>query len=159
MMDPIQRTVAIPPRKIIMQRAARRKVFWNVAPLAPSAEDIHHAIHDRPHVRPPLAAAAFGGRDKRLDKCPFVIGQVARISQVIAVVLRPVLVRPHWRPPRIKNQEGVHRIQVIPRNQEVSGRTLTPFEISTEPSGIFSLRTFNKKKLDLRRVSPPCWST
>jgi hypothetical protein len=43
---------------------------------------------------------------------------------VIAVVLRPVLVRPHWRPPRIKNQEGVHRIQVIRRNQEVSGRTL-----------------------------------
>ena len=98
MMDPIQRTVAIPPRKIIMQRAARRKVFWNIAPLAPSAEDIHHAIHDRPHVRPPLAAAAFGWRDKRLDICPFVIGQVARISQVIAVVLRPVLVRPRWRP-------------------------------------------------------------
>jgi hypothetical protein len=104
MMDPIQRTVAIPPRKIIMQRAARRKVFWNIAPLAPSAEDIHHAIHDRPHVRPPLAAAAFGGRDQRLDIRPFVIGQVARISQVIAAVLRPVLVRPHWRPPesRIK---------------------------------------------------------
>src|SRR5271156_7017859 len=56
MMDPIQRTVAIPPRKIIMQRAARRKVFWNIAPLAPGAEDIHHAIHDRPHVRPPLPA-------------------------------------------------------------------------------------------------------
>src|SRR5271166_6347741 len=28
-------------------------------------------------------------------------------------------------PPRIKNQEGVHRIQVIRRNQEVSGRTLS----------------------------------
>jgi hypothetical protein len=83
-MDPIQRTVAIPPRKIIMQRAARRKVFWNIAPLAPSAEDIHHAIHDRPHVRPARAAAAFGGRDQRLDIRPFVIGQVARISQVIA---------------------------------------------------------------------------
>src|SRR5271166_6169184 len=27
-------------------------------------------------------------------------------------------------PPRIKNQEGVHRIQVIRKNQEVSGRTL-----------------------------------
>jgi hypothetical protein len=48
---------------------------------------IHHAIHDRPHV-PPLAAAPFSGRDQRLDIPPF-----ARISQVIAVVLRPVLVR------------------------------------------------------------------
>jgi hypothetical protein len=41
---------------------------------------------------------------------------------VIAVVPRPVLVRPHWKPP--SNQEGVHRIQVIRRNQEVFGRTL-----------------------------------
>jgi hypothetical protein len=49
----------------------------------------------RPHVRPPLAAAASSPRDQRLDIRPFVIGQVARISQVIAIVLRPVLVRPH----------------------------------------------------------------
>src|SRR5271168_2514827 len=63
-----------------------------------SAQDIHHAIHDRPHVRPPLAAAAFGGRDQRLDIRPFVIGQVARISQLIAVVLRSVLVCPQRRP-------------------------------------------------------------
>ena len=95
MMDPIQRTVAIPPRKIIMQRAARRKVLWNIAPLAAGAQDIHHAVHHRPHVSPTLAAATSGGRDQRLDMSPFVIGQVARISQVIAVVLRPVLVRPH----------------------------------------------------------------
>src|SRR5271156_2039966 len=81
-----------------MQRAARRKVFWNIPPLAAGAQDIHHAIHDRPHVRPPLAAAAFGGRDQRLDIRPFVIGQVARISQSIAVVLRPVLVCPQRRP-------------------------------------------------------------
>jgi hypothetical protein len=97
-MDPIQRAVAIPPRKIVMQRAARRKVLWNVAPLAAGAQDVHHAVHNGPHVRPPLTAAAFGGRDQRLDIRPFVIRQVARISQVIAVVLRPVLVRPHRRP-------------------------------------------------------------
>jgi hypothetical protein len=34
MMDPIQRAVAKPPHKIVMQRAARRKVFWDVPPLA-----------------------------------------------------------------------------------------------------------------------------
>src|SRR5271155_472448 len=98
MMNPIQRAVANPPRKIVMQRAARRKVFWNIPPLAAGAQDIHHAIHDRQHVRPPLAAAAFGGRDQRLDIHPFVIGQVARISQLIAVVLRSVLVCPQRRP-------------------------------------------------------------
>jgi hypothetical protein len=71
--------------------------------LAAGAQDIHHAIHDSPHVRPALAAAASSGRDQRLDIGPFVISQVARISQVIAVIFRPVLVRPHWGPlPRIK---------------------------------------------------------
>src|SRR5262249_43313377 len=95
MMDPIQRAVAMPPRKIVMQRAARRKVFWDVPPLAAGA---HHAVHDGPHVDPPLTAAASRGRDQRLDMRPFVIRQVARISQVIAVVPRPVLVRPQWKP-------------------------------------------------------------
>src|ERR1700760_1453019 len=98
MMDPIQRAIAMPPRKIVMQRAARRKVFWDVPPLAAGAQYIHHAVHDRPHVDPPLTAAASRGRDQRLDICPFVISQVARISQVIAVVLRPVLIRPQWKP-------------------------------------------------------------
>jgi hypothetical protein len=47
---------------------------------------------------PPRLAGGIG-----LDICPFVISQVARISQVIAVVLHPVLVRPQWKPlPRIK---------------------------------------------------------
>jgi len=97
-MDPIQRAVANPPRKIVMQRAARRKVFRNIPPLAAGAQDVHHAVHDGPHVRPPLTAAAFSGRDQRLDMGPFVVSQVARISQVIAVVLRPVPVRPQWKP-------------------------------------------------------------
>ena len=50
MMDPIQRAVAMPPRKIVMQRAARRKVFWDVPPLAAGAQNVHHAVHDRPNV-------------------------------------------------------------------------------------------------------------
>src|SRR4051812_5104746 len=98
MMDPIQRAVANPPRKIVMQCAARRKVFWNIAPLAAGAQDVHHAVHDGPHFGPPLTAPTSGGRNQRLDTCPFVISQVARISQVIAVVLRPVLVRPQCKP-------------------------------------------------------------
>jgi hypothetical protein len=36
-------------------------------------------------------------------------------------------------PPRIKNQEGVHRIKVIRKNQEVSGRTLRKIEFSGSP--------------------------
>jgi|SoimicMinimDraft_4_1059732.scaffolds.fasta_scaffold14566_2 hypothetical protein len=97
MMDAIQRAVAIPPRKVVMQRAAGRKVFWNIAPLAAGAQDVHDAVHDRAHVGSPLAAAAFSGRNQRLDMRPFLIRQVTRISQVIAVVLRSVLVRPQRR--------------------------------------------------------------
>src|SRR5712664_3131620 len=108
MMDAIKRAVAMPPRKIVMQRAARRKVFWNIAPLAAGAQDIHDAVHDRAHVRSPLAAAAFSGRNQRLDMRPFRIRQIARISQVIAVVLRSVLVRPHGGPS--SNQRRPHRI-------------------------------------------------
>src|SRR5467141_2994323 len=108
MMDAIKRAVAMPPRKIVMQRAARRKVFWNIAPLAAGAQDIHDAVHDRAHVRSPLAAAAFSGRNQRLDMRPFRIRQIARISQVIAVVLRSVLVRPHGAPS--SNQRRPHRI-------------------------------------------------
>src|SRR6201998_1002815 len=102
-MEPTQDAVQIPQSKIVMQRAARWKVFWDVPPLAAGAQDVHHPVHDGPHVDPPLTAAASRGRDQRLDICPFVISQVARISQVIAVVPRPVLVRPQWKPlPRIK---------------------------------------------------------
>jgi transposase len=50
---------AMPPRKIVMQRAARRKVLWDVPPLAAGAQDVHHAVHDGPHVDPPLTAATF----------------------------------------------------------------------------------------------------
>src|SRR5580704_12593414 len=123
MMDPIQRAVAKPPRKIVMQRAARRKVFWDVPPLAAGAQYVHHAVHDGPHIDPPLTAAASRGRDQRLDICPFVISQVARISQVIAVVLRPVLVRPQCNP--LLESRWAYRIQVIQKNQELFGRTLS----------------------------------
>jgi hypothetical protein len=69
-----------------------------------------------------LPPPRLAGGTKPLDVRPFVIGQVARISQVIAAILRPVLVRPQCKP--LPNQDGHHRIQVTQRNQEVLGRTL-----------------------------------
>ena len=123
-MNAVQRAIAIPPRKIIMQRAARRKVIWNVAPLAAGAQDVHDTIHDCAHIRPSLAAAAFSGRYQRLDMRPFLIRQVARISQMVAVVLGSVFVRPHRRPP-LRIKAAFIESQVIQLNQEVSGRTLS----------------------------------
>jgi hypothetical protein len=131
MMDPIQRAVANPPRKIIMQRAARRKVLWNIPPLAAGAQDVHHAVHDRPHVGPPLAAAAFGGRDQRLDTRPFVhrSGRSDILSDrgCTSPGSCPSTTEP---PPRIKM--GSIKSQVILKNQEAAGRTLRTPRTLTE---------------------------
>src|SRR5437588_9725123 len=80
-----------------MDCAARRKILRKVAPLAASAQDIHNSIHDLAHVCSPLAAAALRWWNERFDTRPLVIRQVARVSQVIAIVFRSVLLRPHRR--------------------------------------------------------------
>src|SRR5207249_4945407 len=93
----IQHAVALPPNEVVMDCAARRKILRKVAPLAASAQDIHNSIHDLAHVCSPLAAAALRWWNERFDKRPLVIRQVARVSQVIAIVFRSVLLRPHRR--------------------------------------------------------------
>ncbi len=97
MMNMIQHAVALPPNKVVMDCAARRKILRKVAPLAASAQDIHHPIHDRAHVCSPLAAAALRRWNERFNKRPLVIRQVAWVSQVIAIIFRSVLFRPHRR--------------------------------------------------------------
>src|ERR1700751_3226323 len=64
MMDPIQRAVAKPPRKIVMQRAARRKVFWDVPPLAAGAQYVTPFMTARISTRrlpPPRLAGGING--------------------------------------------------------------------------------------------------
>ena len=47
-----------------------------------------------------LAAAAFAGRDQRFDKHPFLVGQIAWITQLAAVVAAAIFCRPHRRSPQ-----------------------------------------------------------
>src|SRR5271169_6038958 len=102
-MNAIQHAVALPPNEVVVDCAARRKILRKVAPLAAGAQDIHDPVHDRTHVCAPLAATWFRGRNEGFNMPPLVIRQVARISQVITIVLRSVLMRPHRRsPPRIE---------------------------------------------------------
>ena len=98
-MNAIQRAIAVPPDEVVVDRAAWRKIFRKVAPLAAGAQDIHDPIHHRAQICSPLAAAAPRWRNERLDKRPLLIRQVARVSQVITIVFRSVLIRPHRRPP------------------------------------------------------------
>src|SRR5215813_5761185 len=91
----IQHTIAVPPDEVMVDSAVRRKVLRKVAPLATGAQNIHHRVHDRPHVGPSLATAGLGRRNQWCNTRPLVIREVARVSQVIAIVFQPVLKRPH----------------------------------------------------------------
>src|SRR5882672_5855375 len=97
MVSAIQHTIAVPPDEVVVDRAVRRKVLRKVAPLATGTEDIHHPVHDRTHVGPPLATAGLGRRNQWCNIRPLVIREVARVPQVITIVFRSVLKRPHRR--------------------------------------------------------------
>src|SRR5579871_4468242 len=98
-MNAIQGAIAMPPDEVVVHRAARREILRKGTPLAARAQDIHHPVHHRAHVGSPLAATWLRRRNERFDKRPLLIRQVARVPQVIAVVFRSVLIRPHRRPP------------------------------------------------------------
>jgi hypothetical protein len=121
-MDAIQRPIVVPQGEVAMHRAAGRKVLRKSAPLAAGAQDIHQAIDHVPHGDRALAAAPLRRRDQRFHKRPFLVGQVARIAKMAAVIAMAVLVRPHRRHP-------AHRVtaiesQPIPMIQDVFGQTL-----------------------------------
>ena len=85
MMDAIERAVPGPQAEVIMHGASGGQVFGKTAPLAASAENVHHAVDHLAHAA--LAAATLARRNQRLDMRPsFLIGQVARIAQRLTVV-------------------------------------------------------------------------
>ena len=102
-MNAIEHAVAVPPNEVVVDRAARRKILRKVAPLAAGAQDVHHSVHHRAHVLLALAAARLRRRNERFDKRPLVIRQVARVAQMITIVFRAVLVRPHRRWPPLES--------------------------------------------------------
>ena len=142
MMNTIEHAVALPPNEVVVDRAARWKILRKVTPLAAGTEDIHHPVHGRAHVGSPLTAAWLGWRNERFDKRPLVIRQVAWVSQVITIVFRAVLMRPHRGPP--SNQAASLESQTIQGIQQVLGRTLSddapaPDASVLVPSWSFSL--------------------
>src|SRR4249920_3028102 len=71
-------------------------------PLTTGGENIHEAIHNLAHDHCAFVAAAPAWRDQRFDQLPFVVGEVAGIAQMAAVIPRAIFVRPHRRPLRIR---------------------------------------------------------
>jgi len=96
-MNAIQYAVALPPDEVVVDRATRWKILRKIAPLATGAQDVHHAVHHRTHVGAALAPAGLRRWNERLDICPLVVRQIARVPKVITIVFRSVLMRPHRR--------------------------------------------------------------
>ena len=99
MMNAIERPVIAPAIEVVVHRALWRQILWQRVPLAACAQDIHDAVDDFADVHRPLVAAALGGRDLRFDLRPFLVGQVALVAQMAAVVAAAILGRPHAAPP------------------------------------------------------------
>ena len=94
-MDALQRSVPTPEIEIVEQRAARRKVFRDRSPLTTRAQNVHQPIDHVAHDNRPLAAAPLARRNEPLDKRPFLVGQIARVTQLVAVVAGAIFGRPH----------------------------------------------------------------
>src|SRR5450432_3681225 len=93
--DSSQRAVICPQIEIVVDRASRRQVFRDRAPLTAGRENVHETVHHLPHDHRALASASLARPDQWFDQSPFVVGQIARISQLAAVVTGAVLARPH----------------------------------------------------------------
>jgi hypothetical protein len=85
-MDALQRPVVVPTVEIIMDRAARRKVLWDVAPSAPCAKDVHDTIDNFPRIHRPFVAASFGWGYQRRGQRPFFVHQVMGIAHALAIM-------------------------------------------------------------------------
>src|SRR6266404_1250743 len=96
--DSLQCAVIGPQIEVIVDRAFRWQVLRDRAPLTAGRENVHEAVHHLPHDHRPLATAGLARRDQRFDQSPFLVGQIARISQIAAVVTGAVLARPHQWP-------------------------------------------------------------
>jgi hypothetical protein len=87
-----------------MHGASGGQVLGKRAPLATGAQDIHHAVRHLAHLDAPFAAARLCRRDQRFDMRPFLVGQIARIAQFVAVVAGTVFGSPHPAPHKINRR-------------------------------------------------------
>jgi hypothetical protein len=98
-MPAAERAVVIPTAKVVVQLAAWQQILANCSPLTPSAEDVHQTIDDLPHVDRAFVASSLSRRDQRSSKRPFVVGQIARLAKLAAVIAAAVVNGPHCRSP------------------------------------------------------------
>ena len=97
-MDAIQRAIPVPQAEVIVHGPSGRQLLGQRAPLAAGAEQVHHAVNHLADIDALFAAAGLAPRDQRLDMRPLLIGQIARIAQLVAVLTRPFFISPRGAP-------------------------------------------------------------
>jgi hypothetical protein len=97
--DALQCAVIGPQIEIVVDRAFRRQVCRDCAPLTAGRQNVHKAGHHLAHDHRPFASARLAGRDQRYNQLPFLVGHIARIAQLAAVIARAIHARPHRCPP------------------------------------------------------------
>ena len=87
--------VPVPQAEVILHGASGRQLLGQRGPMAAGAEQVHHAVNHLADIDVPFATAGLARRDQRLDMRPLLIGQIARIAQLVTVVTGAVFISPH----------------------------------------------------------------
>src|SRR6202048_1937674 len=75
--DSLQCAVICPKIEIVVDRAFRRRVFRDRAPLTAGRENVHETVHYLPHDHRALATASLARRAPRFDQSPLRVGTFA----------------------------------------------------------------------------------
>jgi hypothetical protein len=78
--DPPPRSVVLPALEIPVQRASRRQILGDAAPLTTSTEHVHDAVEDLPRIDLATPAATLGRWDHALDERPLLVGRVTGVT-------------------------------------------------------------------------------
>ena len=92
MMYEIERAIPTPAGRNNRTTSSAAAGLWDGPPLTTGGENIHEAIHNLAHGGAVRGRAAPAWRDQRFDQLPFVVGEVAGIAQMAAVIPRAILV-------------------------------------------------------------------
>ena len=108
-MNPIEHAVARPFPEVLIDRRMRRKVFWQLSPLATRAIYIADRVEHLARVCLALAPTRAGQRDHRLDNSPLFVAHITRVTSTSRLVFLALFVAPHGSPAFLESA-AIHRI-------------------------------------------------
>jgi hypothetical protein len=107
--NPIEHAVARPFPEVLIDRRVRRKIFWQLPPLATRAIYIADRVEHLARVCLALAPTGAGQRDHRLDNSPLFVAHITRVTSTSRLVLLALFVAPHGSPAFLESA-AIHRI-------------------------------------------------